>query len=115
MEMSKEDLSKALEVLVEASKKATENIIKLDEAFKAVSKAANSMVFNKIQEKVSEVPVNEKEEFEKGVIKQIKMMRKKKFTYRDISAHLNNIGCPTFSGKGSWHAQSIHRIFTDRR
>lgn len=37
-------------------------------------------------------------------------MRKEGATYRQIAARLDSENISTFSGKGKWHAQTIHRI-----
>ncbi|MEA1969218.1 MAG: hypothetical protein U9N77_13505 [Thermodesulfobacteriota bacterium] len=44
------------------------------------------------------------------VISTIKEMRKKRATFAEIAAHLKKQGIPTFSGRGEWHAQTIHRL-----
>ena len=44
------------------------------------------------------------------VISIIKDMRNRGATYGQIAQHLNNETIPTFSGKGAWHAQTIHRF-----
>ena len=37
-------------------------------------------------------------------------LRNKGATYAQIADHLTQEGIPTFSGKGKWHAQTIHRL-----
>jgi hypothetical protein len=37
-------------------------------------------------------------------------MRKKGATFATIAAYLKEKGIPTFSGRGEWHAQTIHRL-----
>ncbi len=37
-------------------------------------------------------------------------MRQKGSTYKEIASHLEENNIPTFSGKGEWHAQTIHKI-----
>ena len=39
-------------------------------------------------------------------------MRAKGKTFDEVAQHLINLGQPTFSGRGVWHAQTIHRICT---
>ncbi len=41
-------------------------------------------------------------------------MREKGATYHKIANHLENENIPTFSGKGKWHAQTIHRLCRDQ-
>lgn len=40
----------------------------------------------------------------------IKNMRQDGATFAVIAGFLKNKGIPTFSGKGEWHAQTIHRL-----
>ncbi len=40
----------------------------------------------------------------------IKTMRKNKSTFDQVAKQLNDLKQPTFSGRGVWHAQTIHRI-----
>lgn len=37
-------------------------------------------------------------------------LRKEGATFAQIADHLTQKGIPTFSGKGHWHAQTIHRL-----
>jgi hypothetical protein len=46
----------------------------------------------------------------KDILKTIKKLRAKGGTYKEIAAFLNSKNIPTFSKKGNWHAQTIHRI-----
>ncbi len=40
----------------------------------------------------------------------IDVMRKQGATYDQVAQHLVDLGQPTFSGRGEWHAQTIHRL-----
>ncbi|MFO7884289.1 MAG: hypothetical protein R6U68_05655 [Desulfobacteraceae bacterium] len=44
------------------------------------------------------------------VIATIKNMRKNRATFAEIALFLKEQGIPTFSGRGEWHAQTIHRL-----
>lgn len=46
----------------------------------------------------------------RDVIKIMKKLRKKGGTYKEIANFLNENNIPTFSNKGHWHAQTIHRL-----
>lgn len=46
----------------------------------------------------------------RDVIKIMKKLRKKGGTYKEIAIFLNENNIPTFSNKGHWHAQTIHRL-----
>ena len=37
-------------------------------------------------------------------------MRRDGSTYNEIASHLVDLNLPTFSGRGKWHAQTIHRL-----
>ncbi len=40
----------------------------------------------------------------------IRTMRKKEATFAAIADYLKEKGIPTFSGRGEWHAQTVHRL-----
>lgn len=44
------------------------------------------------------------------VIEIIRSMREKRATFAEIAQALTDKGIPTFSGRGDWHAQTIHRL-----
>lgn len=44
------------------------------------------------------------------VISKIRSMRNNRATFAEIADHLKEQGIPTFSGRGDWHAQTIHRL-----
>ena len=44
------------------------------------------------------------------VLATMKSLRDKGATFAQIADHLTQKGIPTFSGKGQWHAQTIHRL-----
>jgi hypothetical protein len=44
------------------------------------------------------------------IIRIMKKLRKKGGTYKEIARFLNENNIPTFSNKGHWHAQTIHRL-----
>ena len=44
------------------------------------------------------------------IIAIMKNLRDKGATFAQIADHLTEKGIPTFSGKGQWHAQTIHRL-----
>lgn len=41
----------------------------------------------------------------------IKKLRDENMTYEEVAAHLDKNKVPTFSGRGRWHAQTIHRLY----
>lgn len=45
------------------------------------------------------------------VIEMIREMRHRRCTFGEIADHLKKMGIPTFSGRGAWHAQTIHRLY----
>ena len=44
------------------------------------------------------------------VVGMIQEMRKKRCTFGEIAEKLKQRNIPTFSGRGEWHAQTIHRL-----
>lgn len=44
------------------------------------------------------------------ILSTIRKMRKDGTTFAVIAAYLKDKGIPTFSGRGEWHAQTIHRL-----
>ncbi len=44
------------------------------------------------------------------ILSMIQNMRDQGATYAVIAEYLREKGIPTFSGRGSWHAQTIHRL-----
>jgi hypothetical protein len=49
-----------------------------------------------------------------SVLSIIFSMRDEGATYGQIAAHLDSLHIPTFSGKGRWHAQTVHRVCKNR-
>jgi hypothetical protein len=49
-----------------------------------------------------------------AVLNIIYSMREAGSTYSQIASHLETEHIPTFSGKGKWHAQTIHRVCQSR-
>ena len=43
----------------------------------------------------------------------IMKMRQKNKTYEEIAQHLKDENIPTFTNRGKWHAQTVHRLFKD--
>ena len=46
-----------------------------------------------------------------SVMTLIKSMRERDLSYANIAYELENMGIPTFSGKGKWRGQTVHRLF----
>lgn len=44
------------------------------------------------------------------ILEMIISMRNDGATYNEIASHLAGLNLPTFSGRGKWHAQTIHRL-----
>ena len=47
------------------------------------------------------------------VLKTIMSMRRNGATYETIALHLDKEKIPTFSRRGKWHAQTVHRLLQD--
>jgi len=44
------------------------------------------------------------------VVELIYELREGGMTYKEIAQHLEDENIPTFSGKGAWHAQTVHKV-----
>ncbi len=44
----------------------------------------------------------------------IEKQRRNDMTYEEIAAYLHEKNIPTFSGRGRWHAQTIHRLLREK-
>lgn len=65
-----------------------------------------SMTVKELEQTEMKSAADEKRE----VIRIMKKLRKKGGTYKEIANFLNENKIPTFSNKGYWHAQTIHRL-----
>ncbi|MFO8049458.1 MAG: hypothetical protein R6U29_10540 [Desulfosudaceae bacterium] len=45
------------------------------------------------------------------ILEMIKGLRDENMTYEEVAAYLDEHQVPTFSGRGRWHAQTIHRLY----
>ena len=45
------------------------------------------------------------------VLKTIQNMRKRGASYEKIANHLDAKGIPTFSGRGKWRKQTVHKLY----
>jgi len=114
-------ISPSIETYLEKSAKSQEKLaeaeIKIADAF---SSLAEHMISGKLniklnfygaaqrkKSKKSNDPLHRKV---KGII--IKMREKNK-TYEEIAKFLEDEKIPTFTNRGNWHAQTVHRLFKD--
>lgn len=49
------------------------------------------------------------------VLKIVNGMREKGATFDQVAQHLVELGQPTFSGRGEWHAQTVHRLCNSQK
>ena len=49
------------------------------------------------------------------IMKIVDSMRKQGATFDQVAQHLVELGQPTFSGRGEWHAQTVHRLCNTKR
>ncbi|MCB9482167.1 MAG: recombinase family protein [Desulfobacteraceae bacterium] len=61
--------------------------------------------------KVKKIPKEEKDK----ILDLIVSMRENNSTYEQIADYLESERIPTFSNKGHWHAQTIHRLYQQRK
>ena len=87
-------------------------------AIENLSEEKSSVSVQKLEEEVSSAapsqdpPVTKKatDAQRARILKIIKKMYKEKATYSGIALRLEEENLPTFSGRGKWHAQTIHRL-----
>ncbi len=107
-------------------KRANENVeqkISVGKASKKVSadfgnQPAKAIKHKNPQEKIEKEAVfsKDKNAVREGLLPReeimaiIHSMRKKGSTFDQVAQHLVELGQPTFSGRGDWHAQTIHRL-----
>ena len=61
-------------------------------------------------EELEKTEMKSSAEEKRDIIRIMKKLRKKGGTYKEIAHFLNENNVPTFSNKGHWHAQTIHRL-----
>lgn len=73
--------------------------------------AASGQMMGAVAGHIDDAPPEKPGKQEKdSAVKIIRDMRQDGATYRQIAARLDAENISTFSGKGKWHAQTIHRI-----
>jgi hypothetical protein len=116
-------ISSAVERMCETGEKLAETQTELHQAITCFFNNMNDILTEKI------VPQAVSPNFEQGnaetpmadtmegarftkteVIQIIREMREKRCTFGEIAAELKARAIPTFSGRGEWHAQTIHRL-----
>ncbi len=116
-------ITTAVERMCETGEKLAETQTKLHQAMTCFFNNVNDILTEKIvpqtvsptvEQKSTETPMAEPMEgarFTKTeVIHIIREMREKRCTFGEIAAELKARAIPTFSGRGEWHAQTIHRL-----
>lgn len=72
---------------------------------------------NMIDEKSTDISPEEADVIKKTsrvyILNLIKSLKEQNYTYDDITDYLTKNDFPTFSGRGKWHAQTIHRLFKE--
>ncbi len=103
----RERLAKIEERKANAEMKSIQAISDFIETIK--SECLKSIPSSKKQKK----PPKKMDELHKKVIEIIKKKRNAGETFEQITLYLEKEKIPTFSKRGNWHAQTIHRIFMD--
>ena len=104
-------------VLKRFLKQTTENQARL-----AVAEEKKAAALEKISDKLNErapvfgqsrkAPKRRKIDSKKQeTLDLIKQVRSEGLTYEEVAAYLDKNNVSTFSGRGRWHAQTIHRLF----
>jgi HSP90 family molecular chaperone len=99
-------MTDALERSASAENGMLESISELVEHFKTGSKAINSA---HRRNKSGKARNPHHQEVKKIILK----MREKGETFERIVEHLEKKGIPTFTGRGKWHAQTVHRLYQE--
>ena len=60
-------------------------------------------------------PVKKKIIDRKATMDLIHTMREEGATYNEVAVKLVELGHPTFSGRGEWHAQTVHRLCSKKK
>ncbi len=89
----------------ETVKKNREKSVKAIKHKKPLEKIEKETVFSKDKNAGREGLLPRKE-----IMAIINSMREKGSTFDQVAQHLVELGQPTFSGRGDWHAQTIHRL-----
>ncbi len=88
---------------VAAGEKTAEALIKIAEALPE---------YIRLTAPVRKVPRRRKIDANKQkTLDLIKKLRDENMTYEEVAAYLDKNNVPTFSGRGNWHAQTIHRLY----
>jgi len=69
---------------------------------------------NAVKKSSVQVPTEGERIDRKAIIDIIHTMRSKEATFDQIADHLMELGYPTLSGRGEWHAQTVHRLCSKR-
>ena len=108
--MKLEEIEKAMATIIECHHESNRNIQALYDALVETIRADGNTGLVKADNKAHH-EAEERINHEKTVNNFIKKHKKAGFTYKEIAESLNDGGYKTFSGKGLWHAQTIHRIY----
>ncbi len=108
---NQERLIIAQEARAKAEENKAETIINLVEYLKSDGfDALMSVRENTKKKKKAKKPIDANR---KKVMQIIAKMRAKGDTFEEIALKLDKEKLPTFSGRGQWHAQTIHRLYQD--
>lgn len=101
------DITKELQALAKETEKIGKIIASLEEKA-AVKKAKPKAV--KVKKAKKAVSKKASDAAREKAMKIIKAQRKKGLSFEKIARHLESQKIPTFSGKGSWRGQTIHKL-----
>jgi len=76
-----------------------------------LSEKNSSVPVQDIEDEVSSAVIKKDTDAQRArILKIVKKMHKENATYNRIALRLEEENLPTFSGRGKWHAQTIHRL-----
>jgi len=99
----------AFESIIEITREYVKDRMVIESPPKAVASPPPAPVpeaVTTIEEKPEELLVSDRGKITKVALR----LRKKGKTYKEIAQYLEEEQYPTFSGKGAWHAQTVHKL-----
>ncbi len=97
----------ALEVIAASLRKHLVGDMEIEESPQPVIAIENE------ENTVIEPPASSGEMTRENIVQIIHEMYDAGSTYNEIAQYLENKNIPTFSGRGNWHAQTIHRLYKE--
>ena len=109
------DIAESEKRIADAKERKARAEIKAAQSLSDIVESINSQDLSALNLKhPDKKPPKPMKEHHKKVSKIIKTMRNKGATFSEIASYLDKENIPTFSGRGKWHAQTVHRFYEDK-